>query len=138
MSYSAILSESATRRVSTRRVEKERWPTFRLVHEVEDVRLVGGFDGALVVVFGALEDLGQTGEVDAQRHRAVAAEAFEAGSLEVDGDERDVGIVHGLEVEALLVALKVGVGDELFDCYRGTMSQGTVSVFLKADHQGAS
>jgi hypothetical protein len=93
----------------------KKTPTFRLVHEVQDVRLVSGFEGALVVVLGALEDFGEAGEVDAQWHRPVAAVSLEAGGFEVDGHERDVRVVHGLEVEALFVALEVGIGDELFN-----------------------
>ena len=53
--------------------------TFGLVHEVEDVCLVCGFEGADVVVLSTLEDLCEGREVDAERHGAVTAVAFERG-----------------------------------------------------------
>ncbi len=53
--------------------------TFGLVDEVEDVCLVCGFEGADVVVLGALEDLCESREVDAERHGAVTAVPFEGG-----------------------------------------------------------
>jgi hypothetical protein len=46
----------------------------------------------------ALEHLHERRDVHAERHRPVAAVPLEAGRVEVNGDERDVGVVHGLEV----------------------------------------
>lgn len=91
------------------------WLTLRFVHEIQDVCVVGGLERALVVVLCAFEHFCQTGEVDAERHWPVAAISLEARRCQVDGNERDVRVVHGLEIHALLSALKVGVGDELFD-----------------------
>lgn len=51
--------------------------------------------------------------------------------VEVDGDEGDVGIVHGLELDPFLgVAVEVGIGDELADAvedaleHRGAFERG--------------
>jgi hypothetical protein len=46
----------------------------------------------------ALEHLHERRDVHAERHWPVAAVPLEAGRIEVNGDERDMGIVHGLKV----------------------------------------
>jgi hypothetical protein len=93
----------------------ERGLTFGFVHEVKHVSFVSSFESANVVVFCAFEDLGETGEVDAERHWTIAAVSFESGRRKFHGDERDVRIVHRLENDTLLVALKIRVGYEFFD-----------------------
>jgi hypothetical protein len=92
---------------------REMMRTFGLVNEVQEVGIVTGFERADVVVFGALEDFGQTGEVDAQRHGSVTSIVDKKLVLQADSDEGDVRVVHGLEADALFGALEVGIGYEL-------------------------
>ncbi|KAF5310237.1 hypothetical protein D9619_010439 [Psilocybe cf. subviscida] len=88
-----------------RRVKETRK---RRVGHVEDVPLISGLEGGDVVVLGALEDLCEGSEVDAEGHGAVASVALEGGGGKLDADQGDVGVVHGLEDDALFVAFKVG------------------------------
>ena len=118
--------------MGAREARGRRRLTTCLVSETEDIGIVVGLEDAHVVVLGALEDLCEGGDVHAERDGTVAAIALEAGRLETDRDEGNVRVVHRLEAlqrsvsgarveaeaktnEALFVALKVGVGDELFD-----------------------
>ena len=78
--------------------KKDRARTLCLVSEGEDIGIVAGFKGTDVVVLCALEDLCEGGEVDTEGYGAVAAETLEACGLELDGDEGDVRVVHGLEL----------------------------------------
>ncbi|PPQ75640.1 hypothetical protein CVT25_004667 [Psilocybe cyanescens] len=95
------------------KVEKKR--TLRFIHQIRYVRLVRHLQRAYIFVFRAPEHLGERRQVHAQRHGAVAAVAREPGRGELDGDERDVRVVHSLQLDFFFVALQVGVGDELFD-----------------------
>jgi len=71
--------------------------TLGLVNEVEDVGVVAGLDGALVIVLCAFEHLCEGVEVHAEGHGAVTAVFLEPGRLEPDRDEGDVRVVHRLE-----------------------------------------
>lgn len=64
---------------------------------MQDVLVVRGAQGHGIVVLGALDDLGQRGEVHAERHRPVAAVFKERFGVELDGDQRDVTVVHRLQ-----------------------------------------
>jgi len=86
-----------------------------LKHQVDDVRRILGLEGEDVVVLCAAQDLGERGEVDAEREVAIAAEGREGLRLEHHGDESDVGVVHGLERDAGVIAVEVAVLDEIFD-----------------------
>ena len=77
-----------------RGVKDER--TLGLVCQVEGVCIVSGLQGTNVVIFGALQDLGERSEVHAQWDRPVTTIFRESRSLKLDGDERDVGVVHCL------------------------------------------
>jgi hypothetical protein len=52
--------------------------TFGFVHEVKHVSFVCGFEGANVIIFCALENLGEAGEVNTERHWTIAAVSFES------------------------------------------------------------
>ena len=71
--------------------------TLCLVGEGENVGIVACFEGEDVVVLGTLEDFCERTEIDTEGNGAVAAVTLEAGSLELDGDEGDMGVIHGLE-----------------------------------------
>jgi hypothetical protein len=105
--------------VTERLAERGVIHTFGLVNKVQEVGIVGGFERADIVVLGALEDLGQTGEVDAQRHGTITSIVDEEFVGQVDRDQGDVRVVHGLEADAFLGALEVGIGYELLGRCRG-------------------
>ena len=71
--------------------------TFGLICQRENVGIVACFEGEDIVVLGALENLCERTEVDTEGNGTVAAVTLEAGSLELDGDEGDMGVIHGLE-----------------------------------------
>ncbi len=59
--------------------------------------VVTGFHGYLVVVGCAFQDFGKVDEIHAKDHVAVAAESGEAVAVQVDGDQRHMRGVHGLQ-----------------------------------------
>lgn len=86
-----------------------------LEHQVDDIRRILGLECENVIVLCAAQDLGKGGEVDAERKVAIAAEGREGFGLEHHGDESDVGVVHGLERDAGVIAVEVAVLDEILD-----------------------
>jgi hypothetical protein len=72
--------------------------TFSLKDKIQDISFVSGLQSALVVVLGALHNLCKAGQVDAERHGAVAAITLETGRLQKHRHECDVRVVHGLEI----------------------------------------
>ena len=86
-----------------------------LKHHVHDVGRVLGLEREDVLVRGAAEHLCERGQVDAERDVPVAAEGREAFRLEHHRDERDVGVVHGLQGDARVVAVEVTVLDKVAD-----------------------
>lgn len=84
-----------------------------LEHEGDVVAVVVGLKGDGVVVASALKDLGHGGKVDAKGDVAVGTEMLETFGAEEEGDEGDVGRVHGLEGDAGAGAVEVGVSDEV-------------------------
>lgn len=78
-------------------------------------RLIIRTHGDLVVSVGTTHDLGETANVDAKGDGTVTTVALKTVALEVKGDESNVGGVHGLEVDALAVALKVGLVHKVLD-----------------------
>ena len=86
-----------------------------LEHQVDDIRRILGFECEDVIVLCAAQDFGEGSEVDAEGKVAVAAEGREGLGLEHHGDESDVGVVHGLERDAGVIAVEVAVLDEIFD-----------------------
>lgn len=96
-----------------------------LKDNVEHVGRVLGLERQDVFVLRRAQHLGQRRQVDAQRNVAVAAEGGEALGLEHHGHQRDVRVVHGLQRDARVIAVKVAVLDEVLDgiddllCVRG-------------------
>ena len=86
-----------------------------LENQVHDIRRILRLEREDVLVLCAPQDLGEGCEVDAERDVAVAAEGREGFGLEHHGDEGDVGVVHGLERDAGVIAVEVAILDEVFD-----------------------
>lgn len=89
--------------------------TFCFVNKTKNVGLICGFEGADIVVFGALEDFAKTVHVDTERHRPIASISLESICHKLDGNQGDMGVVHGLERHMLLIAFKVSVGDQFLN-----------------------
>lgn len=83
--------------------------------EAELIRGIVGPEGEDVLVLGGAEDLGQRGEVHAESDVTVAAIRAEAVGLEHHGHQGNVGVVHGLQGNAAVIAVEVAVLDEIFD-----------------------
>ena len=118
-----------------------RVQTFVREAQLEDVGRVARRELDLIVVLGTLENLCERCEVDTKRHWPVAAELGKRVLAQVYGYQGDVRVVHRLQFlyddgdallalclgvwhgcanvayQALLVTLKVGIRDELFDSY---------------------
>lgn len=86
-----------------------------LKQQVQDIGRVLGSQGDDVVALGRAQDLGQRGQVDAQGNVAVASVGSETLGLEHHGHERDVGVIHGLQGDARVIAVKVAVLDQILD-----------------------
>lgn len=94
--YKANLHDSLN---ASRHHEGELWAaalTWRLKHEGEGVGLVLGLECDDVLVAGALEDLAQVAQVQAQRDVAVAAEVVEALRPQLQRAQGHVRRVHRL------------------------------------------
>lgn len=86
-----------------------------LEDQVDDIRRVLRLEGEDVFILCATEDFCEGGEVDAEGKVAVAAEGREGLGLEHHGHEGDVRVVHGLERNAGVIAVKVAVLYEVLD-----------------------
>lgn len=86
-----------------------------LKDNVEHVGRILGLERQDILVLGSAQHLGQRGQVETQGDVAVAAVRGEALSLEHHGYEGHVRVVHGLEGDARVIAVKVAVLDEVLD-----------------------
>ena len=86
-----------------------------LKHQIDDIRRVFRLQRQNILVLRTPQHLHQRGEIDAEGDVAVAAEGREGFGFEHHGDEGDVGVVHGLEGDARVIAVEVAVLDEIFD-----------------------
>lgn len=86
-----------------------------LEHQVDNIRGVIRLEGENVVVLSSPQDLGQGDQVDTEGDVAVAAVGGETLGLEQHGHEGDVGVIHGLEGNAGVIAVEVTVLHEIFD-----------------------
>lgn len=86
-----------------------------LEDEVEDVGRVLGLEGEDILILSRPQHLGEGGEVDAESNVAVAAEGREALGLEHHGHERHMAVVHGLQGDAAVIAVKVAVLHQILD-----------------------
>jgi hypothetical protein len=86
-----------------------------LEHEVQDIGRVLGLEREDVLVLRGAQDLGERGEVDAERNVAVAAERRETLSLEHHRHKRDMAVVHCLQGDAAVIAVEVAVLHQVLD-----------------------
>ena len=86
-----------------------------LKHEIDNIWRIFRLESEDVLVLCGSQDLGERGQVDAERDVAIAAEGREGFGFEHHRDESDVGIVHGLESNAGVVAVEIAVLHEVFD-----------------------
>lgn len=95
-----------------------------LKDQVDNIRRILRFQGQNVVALRGLEHLGERNEVHAEGNVAVAAVRRETFGLEHHGDESDMGVVHGLEGNAGVIAIEVAVLHEIFDCFDDLRRRG--------------
>lgn len=84
----------------------------------DQVQHIGGvlsLESKDIVILGGTKNLGEGCEVDTEGDVAIASIRGETLGLEHHGDEGDVGVVHGLESDTGVIAVKVAVLDEIFD-----------------------
>jgi hypothetical protein len=86
-----------------------------LEDKIDNIGSIFGLESEDIVALSRPKDLLKGGEVDAEGDVAVAAEGGEAFGFEHHGDEGDVRVVHGLESDAGVIAIKVAVLDEILD-----------------------
>ena len=103
-----------------------------LEHEGDGVRLILGLDGDDVVIRGTpnrdtlkiiiilvspnlLEDLRHAVQIHPHGKLPVTTETVEAISSQTDGDERDVGVVHGLQLDAAVATVPGRLFQQLLD-----------------------
>jgi len=68
----------------------------------KDISGIVGLEGDDIVVSGTAQDLGKGDQVDSQSKRAIASVGLESIVTEQEGNEGDVGVVHGLERDAVV------------------------------------
>ena len=86
-----------------------------LEHKVQDIGRVLGLKREDVLVLRGAQDLGERGEVDAERNVAVAAERRETLSLEHHRHKRDMAVIHCLQGDAAVIAVEVAVLHQVLD-----------------------
>jgi len=94
----------------------KRGLTLRFIDEIQYVCLICSLQCAYIIIFCTLENLGQTCKVHTERHGAITAIALEGRRSELDGNEGNVRVVHGLKHDSFFVTFEISIGDELFDC----------------------
>ena len=91
--------------------------TLCFIFELQHIRGVSSSQGDSIIIFGTLQDFREAGQVDAQGHRSVTAVECKPLRTQIDSHKCDVRVVHRLELDAVLGALKVGICDKLLDSY---------------------
>lgn len=86
-----------------------------LKHQVDDVRRVLCFECENIIALGGAQHFCKGVEVDAKGDVAVAAERAESVGREEHANEGDVGVVHGLECNAGVIAIEIAVLHKVFD-----------------------
>jgi len=66
------------------------------------------------------------GEIDSHGEVSITSVFIESVAPEAQGNETDVGIVHGLELDAGIGAVERGLGDEVLDGLNHTFQDGTL------------
>ena len=86
-----------------------------LEDQVDHIRSIFSLEGEDIFILRGAEDLRQGVEVDAKGNVAVTSVGGEHFGFEHHRDEGDVGVVHGLESHARVIAVEVTILDEIFD-----------------------
>ena len=86
-----------------------------LKDEVDDIGRIFSFQCKDVFILGCSQNFGQRVEIDAKGNVAVASEGREHLCFEHHRHKGDMGVVHGLEGDAGVIAVKIAVLDEIFD-----------------------
>lgn len=86
-----------------------------LEHQIHNIRRIFRLQRQYVLILRASQHLHERSEIDAQRDVTVAAEGREGFGFEHHRDEGDVGVVHGLEGDARVIAVEVAVLYEVLD-----------------------
>lgn len=92
-----------------------------LEDEVHNIRRILSLDGENVLVLGSAEHFGERAKIDTEGDVAIAAERCEGFGAQQHGYESNVGVVHGLEGNARVIAVKVAVLDKVLDCVDNLM-----------------
>jgi hypothetical protein len=86
-----------------------------LKHQIQNIGSIFSLECQDILALSGTQDFGERGEVDAKGNIAVASVWGKGFCLEHHGDERDVGVVHGLESNAGVIAVEVAVLNEILD-----------------------
>ncbi|KAI7165257.1 Proliferating cell nuclear [Hortaea werneckii] len=86
-----------------------------LKDHVHNVRCILRLQGQDILILCTAQDLLQRGQVDAEGNVTVAAERREGLGLQHHGHESHMGVVHGLESDAGVIAVEVAVLDQVLD-----------------------
>ncbi len=86
-----------------------------LKDQIDNIRCILRLKGQDILVLGTSQYFHERTQVDAESNVAIAAEWGEGLGFEHHGDEGNVGIVHGLESDAGIIAVEVAVLDQVFD-----------------------
>lgn len=86
-----------------------------LENKVDNIGRILGLERENILALGCAQDLCQGAKIDAESNVTVAAEGRKGLRPQQHGDEGDVRVVHGLERDARVIAIKVAVLDKVFD-----------------------
>lgn len=86
-----------------------------LKHQVYKIGVVLRLQCENVLILRTSQDLHEGTEVDAEGNIPVASERREGFCFEHHGHEGDVRIIHGLQGDARVIAVKVAILDEILD-----------------------
>lgn len=87
----------------------------RLEQQVENVGSVLSFKSHNVLILGGAKDLGQGRQVDTEGNVAITSVWYKTFCLEKHGHKGNVGVIHGLQRYARIIAVKVAILDEILD-----------------------
>ena len=86
-----------------------------LEDQVDNIWRILGLNGENIVASSSTKHFCEGSQIDTESDVAVAAEGRKGFGLEHHRDEGDVGVVHGLERDARVIAIEVAVLHEVLD-----------------------
>lgn len=87
-----------------------------LEHEVDHIGRVVGLNGQDILILSGAQHLCQGDEVDAESDISVASVRGEGFGEELHRDQCNMGVIHGLEGNAGVIAVEIAVLHEVSDC----------------------